>query len=316
MDDLVAAFPNLVAEHICAAHLDLPALAALARCSKALLRVATHDDVFRRRFEGELWALAPVGTEGDELARRWDASVEDYDDEVTSTFSVKALKSELRARGVPTESMLEKSELREALAKARGADLPSAARLSGAWSQLYFATRCAVQLRRTTILAKPMRGSVQRHFIGVSANAYAEHTGEGWQRRWVEVDNQGVLRVCEDAAYHRVLAEVQLAGEHVIRPLEPEHCPDRREHCITIDNLGVEIALDTESDDNRAAWLEKMLLHQREFLKMQQGHGGPPSAPDGEDWARVGLTQALVPKLRGVLRRLSVPEFADADGRG
>jgi hypothetical protein len=62
--------------------------------------------------------------------------------------------------------MLEKSELRDALTLARAADLPSESRLSGEYCQLYFAAGCAAELRHTTIVAKPMRGAVERHFIG------------------------------------------------------------------------------------------------------------------------------------------------------
>jgi hypothetical protein len=153
MEDLVAGSPHLVIEHICAA-LDLPALAALARCSQTMLQLATHDNVFRPRFETQEWALAPLPVSGTELARRWDETAESYNEEV-DRFSVKALKLELKQRGVCTSGMLEKGELRDALARARSADLPTKGRASGEWSQLYYAARCAEQLRR----ACPLRNS-------------------------------------------------------------------------------------------------------------------------------------------------------------
>lgn len=308
MEELVAGFPHLVIDHICVA-LDLPTLAALARCSRALLQLATHDNVFRPRFEKQEWGLAPLPVSGRELARRWDESAAAYDAEI-GQFSVKALKLELSERGVCTQRMLEKSELRYALAMARSADLPNEARLSGNWSQLYFAARCAVELRHTTILGNPMRGMLKRHFIGQNAAAYALHTGEGWQTRWLQVDNQGVLTVAEDDSFLRILARIQISGDLVARSLEPEHTPDGRAHCFTIDNLGVQIAMDAETEENCARWLEKMRIHQEECFEAEQpGSIDGLSVPGGKNWRRVRLTRSVVPTLRGVLKRLAVPEF-------
>jgi hypothetical protein len=150
-----------------------------------------------------------------------------------------------------------------------------------------------------------MRGMVKRHFVGENAAAYAQHSGEGWQTRWLEVDNQGVLTVAEDASFLRVLARVQIYGEIVARALDSAQVPEGRQHCFTIENLGVDIALDAATKENCAKWLEKMRLHQQESR-----HAGA-SAPGGEHWRRVGLTQTVVPTLRALLRRLAVPEFDD-----
>ena len=304
--EVVAGSPQLVIEHICAA-LELPALAALACCSRGLLKVATHDSVLRPRFERREWALAPLPVSGEELAHRWDTSAENYEAEVYE-FSVKALKLELKERGICTQRMLEKSELRAALIEARSADLPNKARVSGKWSQLYFAAQCAEQLRRTVILSKPMRGMLKRHFIGENADAFALHTGEGWQTRWLEVDNQGLLSVAEDEFFSRILAQVQISTSIVARPLEPERVPGGRAHCFTIDNLGVEIAMDATTEENCARWLEKMHLHQQELCRGAASSGGL-SVPGGENWRRVRLTQSVVPTLRTLLKRLAVPEF-------
>ena len=150
-----------------------------------------------------------------------------------------------------------------------------------------------------------MRGMVKRHFVGENAAAYAQHSGEGWQTRWLEVDNQGVLTVAADASFLRVLARVQIYGEIVARALDSAQVPEGRQHCFTIENLGVDIALDAATKENCAKWLEKMRLHQQESR-----HAGA-SAPGGEHWRRVGLTQTVVPTLRALLRRLAVPEFDD-----
>jgi hypothetical protein len=99
---------------------------------------------------------------------------------------------------------------------------------------------------------------------GENAEAYALQTGgAGWQTRWLEVDNQGVLRISDDAEYRHVLAEFQITSEHTIRELEPEHAPDNREHCFTIENIGVEIALDARGGASCAAWAEKIALHRQ-----------------------------------------------------
>ena len=115
MEELVAAFPAIVIDHICADYLELPNLAVLARCSKALLAAATSDGIWRRRLAEcgygvrhgvvliggcerlnveHSWALAPIPISGEELVRRWEDSAEEYEEEIGS-FSVKTLKAEL-----------------------------------------------------------------------------------------------------------------------------------------------------------------------------------------------------------------------------
>ena len=114
LEELVAAFPAIVIDHICADYLELPDLAVLARCSKALLAAATSDGIWRRRLaecvyagvrHGVVliggrerlnpepsWALAPIPISGEELVRRWEDSAEEYEEEIGS-FSVKNLKA-------------------------------------------------------------------------------------------------------------------------------------------------------------------------------------------------------------------------------
>jgi hypothetical protein len=76
-----------------------------------------------------------------------------------------------------------------------------------------------------------------------------------------------------------------------------------RPHCLTVDHLGVQVALDTGSSDNLARWLEKM-----EVTRM---YTATAVGPGSTDWQNAGLTPELVPRLRTLLHCLDVPEFRE-----
>ena len=69
-----------------------------------------------------------------------------------------------------------------------------------------------------------------------------------------------------------------------------------------VDNIGVEIALSAASAAEAAAWVEKVELSAADSATAAFRRGG-------SGWAAAGLTAELVPRLRGLVQLLDVPEF-------
>eukprot|EP01051_Picozoa_sp_SAG22_P020847 SAG22_NODE_4368_length_1290_cov_1.660789_1_plen_217_part_00 len=207
------------------------------------------------------------------------------------------------ARGQPRWSLAAavRQEFRDAVRAARAADLPVAPapkgrRLCGRWHQIFRGATAVEALRATHVLMRPMRGEVQRHFIGENIE-----WEQGWARRWLEVDG-ATLAVCQDPNYEQRLAQAQLSPGHDMLELVPSEVPDGRAHCFTVLNLGVEVALQAGSAAELAAWLEKVELAGQPDNRRAFTQGG-------RGWQVAGLTAELVPRLRGLLKLFDVPEF-------
>jgi hypothetical protein len=216
MEGIAAAQPELLAEHLLP-HLSGASIAALALTSRACATVATADSFWRRQLESggshhrrragsaEGWKLAPLPISGVELCARWVARAGGFRD--LSNYTVRRLKAELKARGVPIAGLAEKQELRDALARSRGADLPASydrGGFAGEWQQIYRGVVGIEALRRYHVHQRPMQGPMGRLFVGSNAS-----WDTGWTKRWIQVD-QDTFSVAEDEEFSRVLAEVHL----------------------------------------------------------------------------------------------------------
>jgi hypothetical protein len=244
LTSLALDYPELFAEGVATQLTPAELLRKLAPCATPFDHVARSEGLWRRHFEERSWRVAPMAVPGSVLARRWEevVAVEDH--------SVARLKEELRVRSIASAGLFEKGELRDAVRRACGRDLeslgvptadgPCARGRPGVWRALYLGCVRAEVLRRTRVLDRPFRAMVQRHFIGPNAVWDSE-----WRERWVEVEDD-VLSVYESERSSRPLAQVSLRdlpAAVLCVPLPPALVPNERDHCFSVTNLGVEVAL-------------------------------------------------------------------------